>query len=640
VAGEKLYKQFNVQSTPFLLFYGPDGSEIDWIAGYTGSPEKFHLKILKILSGTDTAESLSRLHAKEPRNPEPLIKLGLKYQERQDRNKALEIFQKAAALDPAGKILMRRENGEIVSCGEMAEFQYARTFMVTFGSIEPRRFEEFIKKHPSSRLVRDAYLEMMSRAYYTEEEGEDFYGRLAALFPNDPEIANRLAEQVSQYSRYVNTESNLGRSIALSENALREVETLSLPQTAQNLAQLQILKGNPDKAEETYGRDFIAGRVKAWTENLMSYAEFWLGRKRNMEDAEAALRLALSLSPGDPSFRRRAAALYLIPLAKTDKALEVYGPEFLKTIEPSAQNLYSYFSFWAARKTNESSAFAALDEIFKLYPDSVYYRLYTATVLWRAGYREKALAVFGPEFMAGRPNDMNALYEYGAFWLQANSNLDQAVPALVKSLRTIPKNYGNQHSTAQLLLKAGKLEETIAIYGPAYLAGIRDNASALTSYAQFWLKEGKTNKDSALKALETAAGITPLNIWDRMSIARSFIDANKLDRSEAVFGAEFLKIVSDVEDLIRYASFWKSVNLNLFSALDAAQRASRMAPENAKAWAALAEVQAANGNFKEALPAVEKACRLTKSKEDLKKYEALSKQIRASQEKKEQCGHP
>jgi len=107
---------------------------------------------------------------------------------------------------------MRRENGEVVSCGEMAEFQYARTFMVTFGSIEPRRFDEFIKKHPSSRLIKDAYLEMMSRAYYTEDEGEDFYGRLAALFPHDPEIANRLAEQVSQYSRYVSTDRSGSQS--------------------------------------------------------------------------------------------------------------------------------------------------------------------------------------------------------------------------------------------------------------------------------------------------------------------------------------------------------------------------------------------------------------------------------------------
>ena len=616
------------------MFYGPDGTELDWIAGYSGTPEKFHQKILKVLGGTDTASSCLVLSAKEPRNPEPLIKLGLKYQEKQDRSKALEILDKAAALDPGGKIMMRRDNGEVVSCREMAEFQYARTFLVTFGMIDPRPLEEFVRKHPASVLVKDAYLEMTSRLYYTDEEGEDFYGRMAALFPHDPEIANRLAEQVDRYSRSGNIEPNLSRSIALSENALREVETLSLPQTVQNLARLQILKGNPDTAEEVYGKDFIAGQVKAWTENLMSYAEFWFGRRRNMEDAEASLTLALSLSPADPGFRRRAAALYLVPLAKTDKALAVYGPEFLKTIEPSVQNLYSYFSFWAGRKTNEESAFAALGDLLKLQPDSLYYRTSCASVLWRAGYKDRAWAVFGPDFVAGRHGDMNALYEYGVFWLRADSNLDQAVPALVKSLKTIPKGLGTQHSVAELLLKAGKLEETLAIYGPSYLSAIRDSASGLTMYAGFWIKEGKSNREGAFEALETAARITPLRIWDRMSIARSFIDAGKPGRGEEVFGAECLKTLTDVEDLIRYASFWKFVNRNLFSALEAARRASQAAPENPKAWAELAEVHVANGNLKEALEAVEKACRLTNSKKDLEKYEALRRQIKAALEKK------
>ncbi len=99
-------------------------------------------------------------------------------------------------------------------------------------------------------------------------------------------------------------------------------------------------------------------------------------------------------------------------------------------------------------------------------------------------------------------------------------------------------------------------------------------------------------------------------------------------------GADYLKTLTDDEDLIRYASFWKFVNRNLFSALEAAQRACQTAPENANAWGILAEVHVSNGNLKEALTAVEKACQLTKSKKDLEKYETLSKQIKASSEKK------
>jgi tetratricopeptide (TPR) repeat protein len=575
--------------------------------------------------------------SREARNPESLIKLGIKYQERQDRDKALELFQRAAAMDPDGKIMMRRENGEIFSCLEMADFQYARTFMVTFGTIEHKRLDAFIKKHPSSSLVRDAFLEMTSRIYFTDEDGDAVYGPIAARFPHDFEIANHLAEQVYNYSQYVKDDrqdANLDRSLMLSENSLREAEAVSLPRGAQNLAQLQIMKGKPDKAEETYGRGFLAGQVKTWTEAAISYAEFWLKRKQNAEDAEKAVRLALGLSPTDPSLRRRAATLYLVPLEKMDKALDVYGPEFLKAIQSSPKDLYSYFSFWAERKTNEASAFEALEAILKLKPDSVYYRQSAASVLFKGGYRNRAMAVFGQEFIAGRQDDMNALYEYGIFWLQKNSNLDQAVPALVKSLRTIPKTYINQYSAARLLLKANKLDDALAIYGPAYLADIRNDASALSTYARFWLTEAKTNKGSALEVLEIAARITPLAEWDRNSIARLFLEAQKPDRAEAVYGAEYLKTIeSDAEALIRYSSFWKFVNRNLFSALEAAQRASQIAPNNANAWGTLAEVNVASGNLKEALPAIEKACLLTKSKKDLEKYEALSKQIKAELEK-------
>jgi tetratricopeptide (TPR) repeat protein len=492
---------------------------------------------------------------------------------------------------------------------------------------------EFIKKHPSSRLVRDAYLEMTKGIFFSDEDGDAIYGRIFDLFPHDPEIANQLAE-ARQYIRTDRPDINLDRYLTLSENALREAETVSLPRTAQNLAKLQILKGNLDNAEETYGRDFLADQVKTWTETLIGYAEFWLNRKRNTEDAGAALRLALSLSPVDPSLRRRAAFLYFSPLAKIEKALDIYGPEFLKTIQASPKDLYSYFSFWIGLKSNEASAFEALEALLKLKPDSVYYRDNAASVLLKADYRDRALAVFGPEFIAGRQDDMMALYEYGMFWLQKNSNLDQAMPALLKSLRTIPKSFMTQNQVAKLLLKANRPEDVAAIYGSAYLAGIRDDASALCTYAQFWLMEAKTNKDSALEALETAARITPLSMWDRMRIARLLFDAGKPDRAEAVYGIEYLKTVaSDAEALIRYASFWKSINRNLFSALDAARRASQAAPDNANAWGILAELYVANGDLKEALPAIEKACRLTKTKKALEKFEALSKQIKAELEK-------
>lgn len=539
-------------------------------------------------------------------------------------------------MDPAGKIMMRRENGEVVSCLEMADYQFARTHVVTFGLIESRRLEEFIRKHPTSRLVRDATLDMMA-GYFTDADGASVYERIEAAFPHDLRIANRLAGQARSYSQYNSKggkDPNIERSLRMSENALREAAAVPLSETAQNVAQLQILNGNPDKAEQAFGRGYRSDQVKAWAEASIGYAEFWLGRKRNMGDAETAIDLALSLGPGDPGLRRRAAALFLSPLAKPDKALDIYGPEFLKSVPSSPQDLFSYFSFWIVNNTNEASALAALEEVLKLKPESVYYREYAASAFSKAGYPDRALGVFGPDFIAGRPDDMNALFEYGVFWIQRNSNLESAVPALVKSLRTIPKSYMSQYSAAQMLLKIAKPEDVLAVYGPDYMAGIRDEPSALTTYARFWLKEGKGNRESALEALDLAARARNLEAWDRPMIARALLDSGQPTRAEDVYGAEFLKTIqSDAEALIRYSSFWKSINRNLFSALEAARRASQIAPDNGRAWGTLAESYVADGNLKDALAAIEKACGLSKAQETLEKYEDLRKQIKAELEK-------
>ncbi len=586
------------------------------------------------MEGKDTAAALEGLHAREPGNPEPLIKLAGKYQERQDREKALELSQKALALDPKGTRMMRRENGEVVSFKEMAEYQYARTFMVTFGLMDHQHLRDFIKKYPSSPLVRDAYLDVL-RMLFIGEEGEEIYGKMIERFPHDPELANRLAEFLGMIGLGEGIDKILDLSLGFSTNALRTAESVSLPATAKYLAQLQILKGNPEKAEETYGSGFLAAQVDSTIESLMEYAEFWVEQKRNEKDAEAAIDLALGLNPGKQGLKRRASVLFN-SLGKMDKALEIYGPEFLKTVQTSPADLFSYFNLWTRKKANETSAFEALDRLLELEPESVYYRSVTASVLWTTGHQDRARAVFGAEFLAGHSGNMNTLFEYGAFWIQRNSGLEQAVPALIQSLQTMPKSYMSQRQAAQSLMKIGRSNDALAFYGPAYLSGIQSDPEALAAYADFWNREAKTNAESAAQAIETAARLPSLTMWTRMQLARLFLNSNKPGRAEEVYGPAYLKTVeSDAEALIRYASYWKSLNRNLFSALEAARKACAVAPDEAKAWSTLVDVCVVTDNPKEGLAAVEKALQLTKSQKEREKLETLKKQIQAALDKKE-----
>ena len=547
----------------------------------------------------------------------------------------MQLFKEAAALDPKGKIMMRQESGQRISCLEMAEYQHARTFIITFGLLEPRYLKEFIRKYPSGRLLKEAYLELSRMQQINDEEGLAFYQDMAAKFPNDPDVSNRFFEQIMRFATRPEIKEILERGIELAESARQVLASNSLPQTAQNLAHLQIFKGDPDKAGEAYGRDFLADQIKTWVNALINYAEFWLNRKRNTDDAEAAIGLALTMSPGEAGIRRSAARLYLLAPGKPEKALAIYGPEFLKTIQYSPKDLYDYFSFWIGNKANIDSAMSGLETLLRLKPESVYYRSYSAGMLLRAGYADRALAVFGPEFIALRQNDSNALYEYGDFWIQKNANLESAVSALETAARKSPRSWLRQRQTAELLVKINKLDAALAVFGPGYLPAIREDAMALSEYARFWMVDTKMNKESAMEALETAARLKSLTWMDRRTAASVFLSIGRPDRAEEIYGSGYLQtITGDAEALFRYAQFWMYSNRNLNTALEAAERACKLTKDKPDAWAVLSQLCVIHGRLEEALSAIDKACELATSKKAAEKYETSRKQIKSELEKK------
>jgi len=611
-----------------------DRTVIDWIAGYLPPAEKWHHKILAVLAGKDTVQELSERLAREPKNPEIRIKLGLKYQARYLRKIALPLFKEAAALDPKGTIMMKLDDGEDVSCREMADYQYARTFLVTWGTIEPEHLEKFVRDYPSGRLADEAYMDLTRMTSIEDEEGATAFLKLMAMRPHDPEVLERYVSQLLRFQNQAEAKKTLDRGLDLAENTVRALEDYDLAHAASNLAELWFLKGDPAKAEDAYGPEFIASRIRRWASALMSYAEFWYAKNRNLEDAEKSVSVSLSLCPADAPLRRAAARIYLYPPGKPEKALEVYGPAFLKSLETNAAELYEYFSFWLVRKTNEESAQSALETLLRLRPESVHYRSSAASAYLKAGHTEKALAVFGPDFIARHAGDHAVLYDYGIFWANRNSNLESAVPALVKASKESPRGYAEQRRAVEALIKAGKPETIREVFGPDYLPYIKDSGLGLGMYAGLWLSL-KENKDSAIQALETASRLPNLDWFDRSYIARYFIQAGLPGRAEDIYGPDYMKsIAGDAKALENYATFWKRMNKNLSSALAAARAACDLAKDNPEAWATLAELLIVDGKPGEALTAIDKAMSLTKSKDSLARFEGVKKKIKEALAKK------
>jgi transcriptional regulator of acetoin/glycerol metabolism len=69
----------------------------------------------------------------------------------------------------------------------------------------------------------------------------------------------------------------------------------------QNLGRLYVLKGDKAKANELYGKDFIADQVDNLAYALRSYAEFWAGQNENLASAEAMIEKALRHHGGNVS---------------------------------------------------------------------------------------------------------------------------------------------------------------------------------------------------------------------------------------------------------------------------------------------------------------------------------------------------
>jgi tetratricopeptide (TPR) repeat protein len=606
---------------------GPDGKEVDWIPGYTPPPEKLRTRILRILQGIDTLPSLAIVRTQDPKNPEPLIKLGLKYQGRQYRDKALECFKEAAALDPDGKKMMKRDTGEMVSCKEMADYQYGRTFVVTFGLIDVDAAKAYIRNYPSGQFLKEAYLEV-SRFYRLEdEEGQAFFDEFIAKFPDDPDVLNAYVEKVRRFSQALEGNPVFDNGVEIASRITEVYPEITRFQAAKSYAQLLIDKDDADAAKKAFGEDFLADQVQTWTDNLLSYAEFWFNQKQNIEEAEEAVVRALNLAPDSPEVLRRAAAAYHIHLGKPDKALEVFGPNVLPRIGANARALYDYFKFWMTLKTNEESAENALEMLWKLKPETVYYRIGVASVFRKADMIEKALAVFGPDFANGRQHDLPALYEYGMYWVSQALNLESAVPALTRALSLSPRTWINHWQAARALARIKNQEAALEVFGPAYLPNIKDDSTSLSQYAQYWIEQN-SNRQSAIEALEMAVQLETLSSFDLLSLAYAFVRAGMQQRVEEFYGPEHLsKIIDDPKALNFYASFWSRQKKNLFSALKAAERGCQIDKENPRQWSAMARILMGMGKNEDALKALDKAIGLEKYKEDKERHEPMRKQL-------------
>jgi tetratricopeptide (TPR) repeat protein len=345
-----------------------DGSEYDWVLGYDPPPDNFQDRLEKALRGEDTFKSISAAYAKDPKNVDTVFKLARKYDDRFDRVKSAEKYKEVIALDPKGKTGSYTTEYTKIT---VPYTQYAEFAIATANLFEQKPdlgpAKAFIRKYPESKLAKEAY-DRMAR-YYTyqasKEEAAGFFPEYAAKYPNDARV------QAAWLARIVKDREPLDKGAELTARIEELTRDNPIPDINQDIADFYFLKDDTTKAEETYGKDFMEGKVNRFAYDLVSYANFWLSKNANQESAVAMAETALKLQPENAYILQQVAAAYI----KTDqdkKALSIFGPEYIKSKSGDANSLYGYARFWAMQGKNLDSALKAAEKSVELKPQAFF----------------------------------------------------------------------------------------------------------------------------------------------------------------------------------------------------------------------------------------------------------------------------
>jgi len=304
--------------------------------------------------------------------------------------KSQELYKKILTMDLQGRTAsFYNENLKAtVTYVEAAEFALAQD--TTFSQKpDPAPLRNFIKKYPDSKYVKNAYSYL---SYYygqraPKEEATPFFEEYTAKFPDD---RNAL---LSYVQRIIRDKDPIDKGIALAEKLQEIAGYPRNPDYQEALATLYDLKGEPAKADEEYGKDFVDSYITDAVFALTGYANFWLDQDRNLESVEETADIvaaAIAAKKDAPSYFIGQVAGIYAKLKKTDKALAVYGPEYVKKNWGDQMPLASYASFWNRQGTNLDSAVEAARRSVELTSD--YFNNFTlAQVLFKLKKYDEAL---------------------------------------------------------------------------------------------------------------------------------------------------------------------------------------------------------------------------------------------------------
>ena len=184
--GSELFSTFNGTAMPTLIFLDGSGNEIDRIIGYL-PPAEYQVRLAEIQGNLNTLGSCLQRYENGERTSNLLFTMAQKYSDRNESDNAKKYYIELLDLFPDVD-----EN-----IGSTARFELAYDEFKN-GNMDP--FNEFVNQFSTSPMAQQA-LSLMARFYKGSENRVSelgVYGRMLALYPNDPRTLNGYAWRMAE----------------------------------------------------------------------------------------------------------------------------------------------------------------------------------------------------------------------------------------------------------------------------------------------------------------------------------------------------------------------------------------------------------------------------------------------------------
>lgn len=285
---------------------------------------------------------------------------------------------------------------------------------------------------------------------YDRENALKFFNEVLAIDPDGKMGTTDFEEEKVTYTEYaeysLGTLSLFARKMnpePLQAFIKKYPESKMLKSAYLRLSSYYRYRGSKEEATEFF--EEFTSRYPEDPVVLNSYVSRII-RDKDKDNLEKGIELAEKINDimeynPDPYYMKNLAELYAWKGDK-DKAEEVYGKRFMeRKVSGLAYDLRDYANFWVKQNENIESAEGMMELAVKLNPDSTSILQSSARMYLSLEKLEKAIEIYGPEFIKDYMDDSNALNSYAWFWAGQGKNLESALEASKKSIELSPAHH-------------------------------------------------------------------------------------------------------------------------------------------------------------------------------------------------------